>query len=256
MIKTISFIGSGNVATQFAKAFHAEGISIVQILSKHIDLANDLAIQVSAKPISAINNLDLSVDLIIIAVNDDFIEEIANSLNIKGIVIHTSGTTNIDVLKSCSNDIGVSWPIKSIKKEHSIDFANVSCCIESSNTKTKNKLIDLFNKISNKVVHLNSKQREYLHMSAVFTNNFSNYFYGVAEEITGENDIDFSILKGLITESTNRLDSFSPKEMQTGPAIRNDKKVIKKHLKLLENNPEHYNLYKFVSESIINKYHG
>jgi hypothetical protein len=44
--------------------------------------------------------------------------------------------------------------------------------------------------------------------------------------------------------------------MQTGPAIRNDKKVIKKHLKLLENNPEYYKLYKFVSESIINKYHG
>ena len=256
MIKTISFIGSGNVATQFAKAFHAEDISIVQILSKTFDLANELAIQVSAKAIAAIDNLDLSVDLIIIAVNDDFIEEIANSLNSKGIVIHTSGTTDIDVLKICSNNIGVGWPIKSIKKEHSINFSNVSCCIESSNTETKKDLIDLFSKISNKVVHLNGKQREYLHMAAVITNNFSNYFYGIAEEITSENDIDFSILKGLINESTQQLDSFSPKEMQTGPAIRNDKKVIKKHLKLLENNPEYYNLYKFVSESIINKYHG
>ena len=120
MIKTISFIGSGNVATQFAKAFHAEDISIVQILSKNFDLANELAIQVSAKAIAAIDNLDLSVDLIIIAVNDDFIEEIANSLNSKGIVIHTSGTIDIAVLKNCSNNIGVSWPIKSIKKERSI----------------------------------------------------------------------------------------------------------------------------------------
>ncbi len=256
MIKTISIIGSGNVATQFAKALHTKEVSIVQILSKTIDLANELAIQVSAKAIAAIDNLDLSVDLIIIAVNDDFTEEIANSLHSKGIVIHTSGTTDIDVLKRCSNNIGVVWPIKSIKKEHSINFFNVTFCIESSNSETKKDLIDLFSKLSNKIVHLSGKQRQHLHMAAVITNNFSNYLYGIAEEITSENDIDFSILKGLIIESTQQLDSFSPKEMQTGPAIRNDKKVIKKHLKLLENNPEYYNLYKFVSESIINKYHG
>ncbi|MBL4653026.1 MAG: DUF2520 domain-containing protein, partial [Flavobacteriales bacterium] len=120
----------------------------------------------------------------------------------------------------------------------------------------KEQLFTLFGLVSDKVVYLDEKQREHLHLSAVLSNNFTNYLYTISKEILDENDIDFSILTGLISQSAKQIENVSPEKSQTGPAMRNESKVIEKHLKLLENKPEYYNLYKFVSESIIKKYHG
>ena len=43
--------------------------------------------------------------------------------------------------------------------------------------------------------------------------------------------------------------------VQTGPAKRNDKKTIKRHLKQLENNSHHQDIYKLLTASI-QKTHG
>ena len=47
---------------------------------------------------------------------------------------------------------------------------------------------------------------------------------------------------------------MSPYMAQTGPAKRNDKKTIKQHLKLIENN-QHKQIYNLLTDSI-KKTHG
>ena len=86
-------------------------------------------------------------------------------------------------------------------------------------------------------------------IAAVFVNNFTNQLYRVAHEITESTSVDFNILKPLIKETANKIDKLSPYRAQTGPAKRNDKKTIKKHLKMLKNE-HHKEIYELLTKSI------
>ena len=88
----------------------------------------------------------------------------------------------------------------------------------------------------------------------MFVNNFTNQIYRIAHEITEKHGAEFDILKPLITETARKVQEVSPYMAQTGPAKRNDKKTIKRHLKLLDN-PHQEDIYKLMTESI-KKTHG
>ena len=78
--------------------------------------------------------------------------------------------------------------------------------------------------------------------------------YRVAHEITESQGAEFDILKPLILETANKVQDLSPYIAQTGPAKRNDKKTIKKHLKSLDNE-HHKTIYELLTTSI-KKTHG
>ena len=101
---------------------------------------------------------------------------------------------------------------------------------------------------------VNSDQRASLHLAAVFVNNFTNQLYRIAHEITESQGAEFDMLKPLILETARKVQDMSPYKAQTGPAKRNDKKTIKKHLKALDNE-HHKAIYKLLTESI-KKTHG
>ncbi len=96
---------------------------------------------------------------------------------------------------------------------------------------------------------MHSDQRAALHLAAVFVNNFTNQLYRIGHEITESKGVEFDILKPLIKETANKINTLSPYRAQTGPAIRNDQKTIKKHLELLENE-QHNDIYKLLTKAI------
>ena len=61
-----------------------------------------------------------------------------------------------------------------------------------------------------------------------------------------------SILLPLIRQTVQKLEDNSPKEVQTGPAQRNDISIINEHLKALEQTDVH-ELYALISQNIMNK---
>jgi hypothetical protein len=85
-------------------------------------------------------------------------------------------------------------------------------------------------------------------------NNFTNQLYRIAHEISDAKGISFDVLKPLILETAKKVQTLSPYMSQTGPAKRNDKKTIKKHLKLIENE-DHKAIYELLTDSI-KKTHG
>ena len=103
--------------------------------------------------------------------------------------------------------------------------------------------------ISENVYHIDSEQRKKLHLAAVFVNNFTNYLYGIGEELCLEEGLSFDLLKPLIMETADKVQTMSPHEAQTGPARRNDIKSMEEHLKLLSKK-EHITLYKLLSQAI------
>jgi len=149
------------------------------------------------------------------------------------------------------NNCGVFYPLQTFSKNQKINFKDVPICIEANNKKTLNILSNLAKSVSNNIYFTNSEQRKSLHLAAVFACNFTNHLYSISENILKKENIDFEILKPLIIETANKIKNHSPLEMQTGPAIRNDKEIIKEHLKLLKRNKTEQNIYKLLTENII-----
>lgn len=255
-ISTVSIIGSGNVATALGIALINSGINIIEVFSPNINNSKLLADKVDCNYVESIEELNSISDLYIIATPDKEISNVISKLkHIQGIIVHTSGGQSSEILHDF-NRSGVFYPLQTFTKNKSVDFKRVPICIEGSDGATSDLLIQLANKISNNVVVLNSEQRQYLHLTAVTVNNFSNLLYYHAQNVLDEKGIDFSLLHPLVQETGHKIREVNPEEAQTGPARRNDVSTIEKHLALLGQYPEFKEIYKLLSDQIIRKYHG
>jgi predicted short-subunit dehydrogenase-like oxidoreductase (DUF2520 family) len=144
---------------------------------------------------------------------------------------------------------GVLYPLQSFSKTTEMDFANVPICIETIDKKSYPTLKKVAVSLGSPTKRINSDQRRVLHLAAVFVNNFTNQLYRIGHEITESEGAEFDLLKPLILETAKKVQALSPYKAQTGPALRNDKKTIKKHLKHLENE-QHKTIYELLTTSI------
>ena len=123
--------------------------------------------------------------------------------------------------------------------------------IDGNDEKTKAVLDKLAHSIADeKVIQAGDDARLKLHVAAVVVSNFVNHLYVLAENYCKKEGLDFKLLLPLIEETATRLKDKSPKELQTGPAIRHDSDSIHKHLDLLKDHPQLKNLYVLLTESI------
>ncbi len=130
-----------------------------------------------------------------------------------------------------------------------MNFSKISLFVEGDISETENMLLSLARTISENVKLLDSDSRRYLHLSAVFANNFSNHMFTLSNEILKKQGISFDVLRPLITETAAKVLEMEPKKAQTGPAIRLDEKVINKHLELIEDG-KIKEIYTILSKSI------
>ncbi len=245
MIK-ISILGNGNVAFHLYQAFaDINEIEIVQVYSRNKTnlFPNHLLIHHFSDLIEA--------DIFIIAVSDDAIEELSNKIPFENkLIVHTAGSISLKKINS-KNSRGVFYPLQTFSKDKSIDFCNIPICIEAENEKDATVLVKLANYISENVHVISEKQREKLHLSAVFVCNFVNHLYHIGALICESNSLPFDILQPLIQETSDKILHLHPSQAQTGPAIRNDQKTINLHLSQLISN-DHQNIYKLLTYSIQN----
>lgn len=68
--------------------------------------------------------------------------------------------------------------------------------------------------------------------------------YDIAHDIVLGAGIEFDILKPLIMETADKINTLPPREAQTGPAIRYDENIINKHLIMLDNRKHWKAIYK------------
>ena len=72
----------------------------------------------------------------------------------------------------------------------------------------------------------------------------------MGNDICIENEVPFDLLKPLIQETANKINTLSPAQAQTGPAKRNDTQTINAHLSFLTNDNQK-EIYKLLTKSII-----
>ena len=247
----ISIIGAGNVATNLALALKKAGHEIVQIFNRSDDAGKELAKTVAASFIADPTQLS-DADVYLIAVRDDVIEEVAEQLKLADkIVAHTSGTKSKNVLHATGGNIGIFYPLQTMKKNSKVDFKNVPVLIEGNDETTVLKLEALAKTISQNVHRVDEQQRQWIHVAAVFANNFTNHLYGISESLMLSHGLPFEILKPLIFNAVQNLNDHSPADMQTGPAVRGDNQIIEKHLLLLGDDTRLQKIYEILTQSIM-----
>ncbi|RYE56016.1 MAG: DUF2520 domain-containing protein [Sphingobacteriales bacterium] len=247
------FVGSGNVATHLAIAFEAAGIEVKQVWSKHIEHAKRLADQIASSVVQQLADVDREADFCVVSIKDDAIPSVIEELSgFKGVILHTSGAVDLSVFGDDFEKCGVFYPLQtfSIKKE--VNFKTIPICIEANHPATLTSIRQLAEKLSNNVFEVNSEKRRILHLSAVFACNFTNHLYALSADLLGEYALDFDMIRPLIMETAAKVAHASPKEVQTGPAIRGDEQTIKKHEELLLEHPQLLTIYQTLSKSIKN----
>ena len=248
----ITIIGSGNVATHLAAAFKNAGHVIVQVYSRNMQNAALLAYHVKAEAIDSLDAINTDTNLFVIAVKDDVIGPIAEQLTkYQKLMVHTSGATDLYNLLAFSDNVGVFYPLQTFSKVKEVDFLNVPVCVEGADEAIAKQLTALAQTISNNVYQIDSAKRKTLHLAAVFANNFPNYLYNIAQQLLAKQNLSFDLLRPLISETAQTVQTRLPNEVQTGPAIRNDENTMAFHLQLLQDQSELQQLYKALSQGII-----
>lgn len=247
----VVLIGAGKLATHLASALLSAGFQIQQVYSRTKISAKKLAGVLNTKHTTNPDNIFSGADLYVLCLTDEANLEFIKKFNFPNATfVHTSGTLSIDIFSQKVKKYGVIYPVQSFYEGRKINFRQVPLCIEASDLETEKELLAMASRISDNCTLVDSMQRQQLHLAAVFANNFGNHMFAVAEELMKKANLSFDMLLPLIQETTDRIGAFSPEKIQTGPAVRNDRIVIKKHLELLSFSAEYKEIYKIVSNSI------
>ncbi len=247
----VVIIGAGNVGTHLAKALKAAGVNVVQIMSRTMKSAVELASEIGCTFATDFRDLNRDADLYILCVTDSSIALILRQLNLGDkLIVHTSGGVGINVFYDYAQNYGNLYPLQSFSKVKDINFAEVPVFVEANNEKNQQILIDLAKRITPHVQVLSSQQRSVLHLCAVLISNFPNHLCILAEKILKDNQLQFDLLKPLLKETLDKLLKYSPYSSQTGPAVRNDEIVLQKHRDALTQYPDILQVYNAISESI------
>ena len=250
-IKSIAICGSGNVATHLAQAFYTKGIAIKGIYNRTYKNAVALADKVDARVLESLDDLPEDIDLLILAVPDIAIKDVARQLPAKKpLTVHVSGSTPIDALEAFCEDYGVMYPLQTFTKERTLNYSEIPICVEANNQDNTHKLKQLSETISNDVRLTTSRERLVIHLSAVYASNFVNYMNVIATDLLTREDISRDILFPLIRETMNKLMDNNPADVQTGPAFRGDHGTLQKHIEVLSTDIENQKIYRILSEEI------
>lgn len=252
-ILNITLIGAGNLATNLGLALKGAGHNIVCVYSRTEQSASILAQRLGCPWTNLVDEAgryaSLS-DVAILSVKDSALSLLAQQMPHESntLFLHTAGSMLLSTLPMIHS--GVFYPMQTFSRERVADFSVVPTFLEVSDEADHMRLENLARSVTREVHWLSSEQRKSLHLAAVFTCNFSNYCYDVASQLLEQDGLPFRVMLPLISETTAKLQQFTPFEAQTGPAVRYDTNVIQRHLDMLASQPEHQHLYAEMSQLI------
>lgn len=250
--KRVVLIGAGNVAHHLAPALLKAGVNLCQIYSRSIESARELGRKTGITYTADIFAVYPDCDIYIFCVSDDALLSLFKSIRInkEALILHTSGSLPLSIFQPFVKRYGVLYPLQTFTKRRDLEFQEIPLCVEGSNTEALQEVRELAGLLSVRIEEISSEKRKYLHLAAVFANNFVNYLYGISGKILEKEGLDFNLLRPLIFETAHKVMLISPENAQTGPARRGDENILNMHKVLLKDDRGLSNLYTILSDAI------
>lgn len=252
-MKRIVLIGSGNLAEALARALSKSPLEAVQIYARNRERGPEVARLAGCSWTDDPQQLDRTADLYLIAVSDRAVGEVASQLPLPegAVVAHTAGSVPLEALPERFSRRAVFYPMQTFTRGREVDFSQIPIFLEASSPEWMPELEATARVLSPHVFHADSARRAKVHLAAVFACNFANHMYAIGEEVVRSAGLDFGVLKALIAETAAKAcDARSPRDVQTGPAVRNDIPTLERHLRLLDGETTLQEIYTQISKNI------
>lgn len=248
----IVLLGSGNVATHLGRALLKTEHKVVQVYSRTIANAQVLAEELNCEATDDVHNVCADADVYLFSVKDDALPKLASEVahdNANAMFVHTAGSVSMDVFEGMAQQYGVLYPMQTFSKSREVEFREVPCFVEGNSQQALGVVKTLAESLADHVVEMSSERRKSLHLAAVFACNFTNHCYHLAERVLQDAGIDFSLYLPLIDMTARKVHDMSPRDAQTGPAVRYDETIINSHLAMLSDDMMRQ-IYSLMSKSI------
>lgn len=247
----IVFIGAGNVASHLAPAIEKAGAGrVVQVWSRAMDSASALASRLGdCEAVIEPGRIVTDADMYVVCMADHAVPALVGKLpHNNALWVHTSGSLPVSILGRLSGRTGVLYPLQTFSRNVDVDMTQVPFFIEGSTPDVTDTLSAIARAISGNVHYADGGLRARMHVAAVFACNFTNHLYSIADGLLRNDGLDLSVLYPLMQETLRKAMERSPRECQTGPAVRGDVSVVEKHASML---PHHLaGIYMMLSRSI------
>ena len=171
------------------------------------------------------------------------------------LMIHTSGSFESKKFEKITKRWGCLYPLQTISKTKEVNWKNVQFFTECAQENDYLKMSTLCKKAGFISQYANSEKRKQLHIAAVVSNNFTYHLLSLVKTHCLKNNIDYNQLRHLIEQSIENVTQENPFVLQTGPAVRNDTKLIERQLSMLKNEHELKEIYDLFTRQIIQKHH-
>lgn len=231
----IVLIGRGRLATNLKHALLSAGHEVASINSRTLEA------------------LPLEADVYIVAVKDAALADVIRAAT-KGresqLFVHTAGSMPMDIFKGLTVHYGVFYPMQTFSKERLVDFNDISVFLETNDAVSMELLKMLSTTLTTHIYELDSEGRKHLHLAAVFACNFVNHCYALSAEVLAAKGLPFSVMLPLVDETAQKVHELSPREAQTGPAVRGDQNVMQMQANMLAGNPAVKQIYEALSNDI------
>jgi predicted short-subunit dehydrogenase-like oxidoreductase (DUF2520 family) len=231
----------------------AAGHTIACVYSRTMANARELSDALGAPATDSLQSLPMA-DVYLTMLTDDALARLAPAI-VKGrenaLFLHTAGSIPMGIWKDAgAGRYGVLYAMQTFSKGAQIDWPQVPVFVEGSDAAELETVKTLASDLSGRVAELSSTGRKKLHVAAVFTCNFSNHMYAIADKLLATEGVPFRVMLPLVRETARKVETMSPQDAQTGPAVRGDRKVINEHLELLKDYPGYAALYRLISIDI------
>ena len=231
----IVLIGRGRLATNLEHALLQAGHDVVSINSRTLE------------------SLPLEADVFVVAVKDAALTDVLRAAT-KGredqLFVHTAGSMPMNLFAGLTAHYGVFYPMQTFSKERLVDFNEISVFLETNDAASMERLKMLAATLTPHVYELDSEGRKHLHLAAVFACNFVNHCYALSAEALKAKGLPFSVMLPLVDETAQKVHELSPKDAQTGPAVRGDQNVMQMQAGMLADIPAVKQIYEALSNDI------
>lgn len=250
----ITLLGTGGVAENLAVVLSAN--HNVTIMGKSLDALQSLT-GYNKLWSASVHYIPEETDILIIAVQDTKIITALQSIDFSvfpqlHVVAHTSGSVGVDVFSAFTDKGAVFYPLQTFSKNRIIDWKNTPLLIETHHQEAETLLFEIAYQIQAVPFYADSQKRRYIHLGAVFAQNFFNFLLEVSHQITQKQGLSHNIYYPLLKETLIKAEKVSPLSVQTGPAKRKDYNTIQSHIRILQSEfPEYEPLYRMLTDYII-----
>lgn len=248
-IKSMSIIGTGNVAFHLGNSFIEVGIPIVSVYGRNPSKSKELANLWRCNVTESISEIES--EFVLVCVSDSSVKEVISQLPLDCKVAYTSGSIDLVSFTERKNT-GVFYPLQTFSREKNVNIFEVPMLIEADSSDFAQELFDLAWVVSRNVHFASSTERKKYHLAAVWVNNFTNHLIYSAKNYLDSENLNWHILMPLLKETVDKLNFINPYNAQTGPARRNDLLIIEAQEKMQEGMQKE--LYSLLTKSILQTY--